>query len=168
MDAAPAPVIKVKKARGLAGSVAIIIGFAAGAAAGGAGAAIGLMKFAPPAAAARPAPAEHDEAKTATEYIEIDNAFTSNLIDTGRYLQIRIAVATEGGPPVAAAIVKHKPAIISAVLAALGELGEADIAGRVAKDRLRGRVRVAINDVLSRKAGLSGVSEVFIVSLVVQ
>ncbi len=165
-------VAPAKKANG--GGLVAMLGFAlcfvAGAGAGGAGAAIGLLKFAPAMvrgghetveAAAAPA-------KAPVEYVEIDNAFTSNLVDTGRYLQVRIAISSSGGPPVVAAMTTHKPAIISAVLSVLGELGEPDVADRNAKDRLRGKIRTAINDVLSRKAGLAGVSEVFITSLVVQ
>lgn len=168
MDAAPP--LKKPKGRGIAALLGFALCFVAGAGAGGAGAAIGLLKFAPGLVGGGHGKAEAaaDPAKVPVEYVEVDNAFTSNLVDTGRYLQVRIAVSSNGGPPVAAAMATHKPAIISAVLAVLGDLGEPDVADRVAKDRLRAKIRTAINDVMRSKAGLPGVSEVFIVSLVVQ
>ena len=126
-----------------------------------------VMKFSPgiaggKAVAATAAPA------TPVEYIELDNAFTSNLADTGRYLQLRIAVSTTGGVPVTAALAQHKLAIVSAVLAVLGEVRESDVADRAAKTKLRATIRGAINDVLDRKAHVVGVDEVFFTSLVVQ
>ena len=171
MDADAPP--KKTKGRGIAALLGFGLCFAAGAGAGGAGAAIGLLAFAPASVGngggAHAATEKAKEAaKAPVEYVEIDNAFTSNLVDTGRYLQVRIAASSDGGPAVGAAITAHKPAIVSAVLAVLGELGEPDVADRIAKDKLRAKIRAAINDVLSRKAGLAGVSEVFIVSLVIQ
>lgn len=138
----------------------------AGAAVGGGGAVWGIMTLRPGFAvnkATTLAPVA-----TPVEYVELDNSFTSNLADTGRYLQLRIAVSTTGGLPVTAALVQHKLAIVSAVLAVLGEVSEADVADRAAKLKLRAAVRVAINDVLQRKARIAGVDEVFFTSLVVQ
>ncbi len=172
LTTADPPEKKAKKPKGGGlGMIGVFLCCVIGAAAGGAGALVGMAKFAPGligAHAEAPAAPSPAAAPTALDYIEIDNAFTSNLSDTGRYLQVRISVSSDGGPPVAAAIVKHKPAIVSAVLSVLGELGEADVADRAAKDRLRAKIRTAINEVLNRNAGVSGVREVFIVSLVVQ
>lgn len=149
----------------LAGRALLLAGiFAAGAVAGGAGAVLAALELHPGAAA--PPPPEAREAKL--DYVEIDNAFTSNLADTGRYLQLHIAVSTRGGPAVVAAINRHKPAVVSAVLGVLGDATETDIAGRAAKDRLRAGIKRAINDTLIAKAGSGGVDEVFITSLVVQ
>lgn len=139
--------------------------FVAGAAAGGGGAVFAALTLRPHASAAAPPPAP---AAAKVDYVEIDNAFTSNLADTGRYLQLHIAVSTRGGPAVIAAIEKHKPALVSAVLGVLGEAGEADIAGRAAKDALRGQIKRAINDTLIAKSGSGGIDEVFITSMVVQ
>ena len=102
------------------------------------------------------------------QYVDIDNAFTSNLVDTGRYLQLRISVSTKGGEAVAAAIATHKPALVSTVLAVLGELSEADVADRTSKDKLRARLKIAINDVLAARSVPGTVDEVFFTSLVVQ
>lgn len=157
-----------KKSGGMVKMLLIVVAFTGGAAAGGGGAVMAMMQLGGlPGGNARAA-AKEAATPGKLDYVELDNAFTSNLIDTGRYLQLRIAVSTTGGPAVTAALVKHKLAIISSVLAVLGEMGESDIANRAAKDKLRTQVRTAINDVLRHKAGTAGIDEVYFTSLVVQ
>uniref|UniRef100_UPI0013DAF2F1 flagellar basal body-associated FliL family protein n=1 Tax=Sandarakinorhabdus rubra TaxID=2672568 RepID=UPI0013DAF2F1 len=102
------------------------------------------------------------------EYVELDNSFTSNLADSGRYLQVKLSLSTFGGTEAVAAIEKHRPAIISAVLAALGEAREPDVASAAAKDALRERLKEVINRVLKGKGEPGTVEEVFLTSLVVQ
>lgn len=165
MSDTPQKPIKVKK--GLGGIVMIAAAFG-GAAVGGGGAVVGVATLRPGLFGGKMAAAAPVVVATPVEYVELDNAFTSNLADTGRYLQLRIAVSNTGGPPVATALTQHKLAIVSAVLAVLGEVGEADVADRAAKTKLRATIRSAINDVLSRKAHVAGVDEVFFTSLVVQ
>lgn len=164
-DAAETSTRTVKAAKPLGGLLLIIAAFV-GAAAGGGSAVVGMMTL-------RSSPGDPKATVSALPaspiaYVELDNAFTSNLADTGRYLQLRIAVSTTGGLPVTAALTQHKLAIVSAVLAVLGEVGEADVADRTSKTKLRAAVRLAINDVLKRKAQISGIDEVFFTSLVVQ
>jgi len=157
---------------GLGKALVIAAAFAVGAAAAGGGAAYAVLQLgrAPAAAASSSKPAEAAAAAAAAklDYVELDNAFTSNLVDTGRYLQLKIAVSTTGGAPVMAALAKHRLAVVSAVLAVLSDLGESDIANRAAKDKLRRAVRNAINEVLRHKANVEGIDEVYITSLVVQ
>lgn len=100
--------------------------------------------------------------------MEIDNAFTSNLADNGRYLQVKLSLSTFGGADAVAAIEKHRPAIVSAVLAALGEAREPDLASVEAKDALRERLKDVINKALKTKGEPGTVEEVFFTSLVVQ
>ncbi len=139
-----------------------------GAVAGGAGAAIGLVASGLAGGGGAAAPAAAHAPSAPVQYAEIDNAFTSNLVDTGRYLQLRLSVSTTGGEDAVAEIEKHKPALVSAVLAVLGDLSEADVADRVAKDKLRGRLRVAINEVLKAKTEHASIEDVLLTSLVVQ
>ena len=156
------------KGGGLGKAIFAVIAFVAGAGAGGFGAAIGVSQFGGGGgheAKAEPAAAP---AKAPVEYVDIDTAFTSNLADTGRFLQIRLSVSTTGGPEVAAAIAKHKPAVISSVLSVLGELMENDVATRPAKDKLRQRLKAAVNDALRVKGQAIGIDEVFFTSMVVQ
>ena len=164
---APPDTDKTVKAKGggMAKMLFVALAFVAGAGAGGFGAVIGAGKLGVTRAS-------HEEAKPAAEslveYVEIDTAFTSNLVDTGRYLQVRLSVSTTAGPAVVAAIAKHKPALVSAVLSVLGECSENDVADRAAKDKLRSRLLAAINETLAKKAVKPGIDEVFFTSLVVQ
>lgn len=155
------------KGGGMAKTLFIVVAFVAGAAAGGFGAAIGASKFGIGGGGHEAAKPEAT-VRAPVEYVEIDNAFTSNLVDTGRYLQVRLSVSTTGGADVVAAIGKHKPALISAVLSVLGELSEIDVADRVAKDKLRNRLKAGINDTLRAKGEATGIDEVFFTSLVIQ
>jgi flagellar FliL protein len=160
-----------KKKKGLPALLVPLLACVLGAAAGGAGAAIALLKFAPglTAGAHTPAAAPHDPVPEGPlEYVEVDNAFTSNLADSGRYLQVKISLSTFGGPTAVESIEKHKPALVSAVLAALGEVREPDIESAKAKDELRERLKGVINSALKSKGEPGGVEEVFFTSLVVQ
>lgn len=170
-DADAKPKDKPKK-KNIVGVLLPVLAFMAGAAAGGAGAAIAVLKFAPGLAGGGHAPAAHAPAEPVPagplEYVDVDNAFTSNLADSGRYLQIKISLSTFGGADAVEAIEKHKPAIISVVLAALGEVREPDLESAKAKDELRGRLKGVINSALKSKGEPGGIEEVFFTSLVVQ
>ncbi len=159
-----APVPKPKKKGGLMPVLLVVAAFAGGAAAGGGGAVMAFASMPGGKGAAAPEPKE----KAHLDYVEIDNAFTTNLVDTGRFLQLRIAVSTTGGPATVAALATHKLAIVSAVLGVLGDASEADVSGAAAKAKLRRELRQIIDTVLRQKAGVAGVDEVFLTSLVVQ
>ena len=157
----------VKTRGGDAGKALLtILAAALGAAAGGFGAVIAAGSMGLGGGGHTEAPAV--PVALPVEYVELDQAFTSNLADTGRYLQVKLSVSQSGGTAVAAAISRHKPAIVSAVLGVLGETGEPDVATRETKDRLRGRLKLAINQTLRRNGVIGGVDEVFFTSLVVQ
>jgi len=167
-DAKPEKPAKPK--RKLMGVLIPVLAFVAGAGAGGAGAAIAVLQFT--GGGGDHAPKGHEKAPPAPagplEYVEVENAFTSNLADSGRYLQLKLSISTFGGEEATAAIEKHKPAIVSAVLAALGEVRDADIETAGAKDALRGRLKDVINAALKTKGEPGIVEEVFFTSLVVQ
>lgn len=159
---------KPPKAKGGGGkTVLIVLAATLGAAAGGFGAVIAAGALGLGGGSSH-APAAPAPVVSAVEYVEIDQAFTSNLADTGRYLQVRLSLSHRGGPPIAAAIARHKPALVSAVLGVLGEATEADVATREAKDRLRTRLRQVINDTLKQNGTAGSVDDVFFTSLVVQ
>ena len=158
--AAAAPPKKRAIARLLGPLILVIV-----AAAAGAGGALLLPQFLPQSGAAEKPPAP----KIAPlEYVEIENSFTSNLHDTGRFVQLRIAISTQGGAPVVEAVTRHRVAIVSAVLEVLSETGEADLNAPGGREALTRRMRIAINDVLQRKSGIAGVDDVFLTSLVLQ
>jgi flagellar basal body-associated protein FliL len=159
-----------KPKKNIMGLVLPLLAFVAGAGAGGAGAAIAVLQFA--GGGGDHGKATHAEAPPPPagplEYAEIENAFTSNLADSGRYLQLKLSVSTFGSEAATAALAKHKPALVSAVLAALGEVREADIENAKAKDALRARIKDVMNNTLKTKGEAGIVEEVFFTSLVVQ
>ena len=171
MSTAPAATdAKPAKAKSGGGGKALLTIVAAtlGAAAGGFGAVIaaGSLGLGVGGGAANHAKAA--PAAGAVEYVELEQAFTSNLADTGRYLPVKLSVSQSGGGAITAAMAQHKPAIVSAVLGVLGEAGEADVATREAKDRLRVRLQKVINETLKHNGVAGGIDEVFFTSLVVQ
>lgn len=102
------------------------------------------------------------------QYVEINNSFTVNLKDTGRFLQVKIAISTQAGQPVIDALERHEVAVVAAVLDVLADTGEdvlMEVGGRAT---LRRRMRIAINDVMQRKAGVTGIDDVFLTSFVLQ
>lgn len=135
-----------------------------GGAVAGAGGAL-LVPTLMPADKAKKAPAPE---VAPLQYVEIDNAFTANLKDTGRFVQVRIAVSTQGGAPVVEAVERHRLAIISAVLAVLAETGEGELSTPGGREALARRMRIAVNDVLQRKSGVAGIDDVFLTSFVMQ
>lgn len=161
-DAAPA----ARPKRGLVGRLLLpLIMLLVGAGAGAAGALFlpGIVPGLLPGGETKPVPKPAPLA-----YLEIDHSFTANLNDTGRFLQVRIAVSTLGGEPVLQAVERHRLAIIAAVLAVLGETGEAELLAPGGREQLTKRLRVTINDVLQRKSGIAGIDDVFIVTFVLQ
>jgi flagellar FliL protein len=141
--------------------VLVLVGVAAGAA--------GAL-FAPkllPAAHEAKQPAEPPTVAP-LDYVELDNNFTATFVDSGRYVQLRIAMSTNGGKPVTDAIARHRLAIIAAVLSVVSATKESDLALPGGHDQLARQIRIAINDVLQRKSGLAGIDEVFITSFVIQ
>lgn len=164
-DAAPAAPATPKK-KGLIGRLlpplAILL---LGAAAGVAGGVFAphLLGAAGPASPKPPVPEV-----APLEYVEIDNSFTANLKDSGRFIQVRIAVSTQGGKPVVDAVSRHRVALIAAVLGILSDTNEAEIEAPGGRDALARRMRIAINDVLQRKSGIAGVEDVFLTSFVLQ
>ena len=134
-----------------------------GATAGVAGAMFAPPLLPAPAAEKPPAPKV-----SPLEYVEIDNSFTANLKDTGRFVQVKVAISTQGGAPVVEAVKRHHVAIVSAVLGTLSETGEAELTAPGGREALSRRMRDVINDVLQRKSGIAGVDDVFITSFVLQ
>ena len=134
-----------------------------GAAAGAAGAAF-MPQLLPQAGEAKP-----PEPQVAPlEYVEIPNSFTANLKDTGRFVQVKIAISTQGGPPVVEAVKRHHVAIVAAILDILADTREEDLASPGGRDMLTRKMRLALNDVLQRKSGIAGVDDVFLISFVMQ
>ncbi len=179
-DAAPAQGIVAEDApqprKGRLGRILLpLLLLVAGAAAGFAGGLFaprllpGLVPTAISGAAAAGEGGERARPKVAPlEYLEIDNSFTANLRDSGRFIQVRIAVSTHGGKPVIEALERHRLAVIAVVLDVLAQTGEAELNAPGGREALTRRIRMAINDLLQRKSGIAGIDDVYLTSFVMQ
>ena len=128
-DAPPAAAAPKKK--GLIGRLLLPLAIlVVGAAAGVAGGVLAphFLGAAAPAGTKAPVPEV-----APLEYVEIDNSFTANLKDSGRFIQVRIAVSTQGGKPVVEAVGRHRVALIAAVLGILSDTNEAEVERRMAQ-----------------------------------
>jgi flagellar FliL protein len=163
-DAKPAKA----KGGGAGKTILIVLAATIGAAAGGFGAVIAAGSLGFGGGGGGHVKQAAAAAATAVEYIEVDQAFTSNLSDTGRYLQVRLSLSHRGGGAVTAAVARHKPALVSAILGTLGEATEADVGSRDAKDLLRSRLKQVINETLRQNGTAEAIDNVFFTSLVVQ
>jgi flagellar FliL protein len=118
-------------------------------------------------------PAKGVEDKPAPEvaplqYVEIPTPFTANLKDTGRFVQVKIAISTQGGQPVVEAVERHQVAIVAEVLGVLTDTSEEELSTSAGREALARRMRLGINDVLQRKSGIAGVDDVFLTSFILQ
>jgi len=102
------------------------------------------------------------------QYVEIPTPFTANLKDTGRFVQVKIAISTQGGQPVVDAVERHRVAIVAEVLGVLTDTSEEQLATAAGREALTRRMRLGINDVLQRKSGIAGVDDVFLTSFILQ
>lgn len=164
MAEATAPAADAPRKKGLLARLLMpLILLLAGAAAGAAGAI-----FVPTLMPAHDGETPPAPEPSPIEYVEIDNSFTANLKDSGRFVQLRIAVSTNGGKTVVDEVARHRLAIIAAVLAVLTDAAEAELNAPGGRERLAARMRMAINDVLQRKSGVAGIDDVFLTSFVLQ
>jgi flagellar FliL protein len=162
-DAVEAPAEAPPK-KGLFGRLLVPILMLVGGAAAGAAGAVFMPTLIPmPAADKAPEPEV-----APLQYVEIPTPFTANLKDTGRFVQVKIAISTQGGQPVVDAVERHQVAIVSEVLGVLTDTAEEELATTAGREALTRRMRLGINDVLQRKSGLAGVDDVFLTSFILQ
>jgi len=103
-----------------------------------------------------------------TSYYKIEGAFTTNLQDSPRFVQVEIGVATIYDPLVLARVQTHEIPIRSAVLAVLAQQSEAGVTSPAGRAALQAQLRTAIDRVLVQKEGFGGISDVYVTGLVIQ
>ena len=135
---------------------------------GGVGGGFAAAHLLPPYVAALTAPKAPQPQPSPLQYVSIDNSFTANLKDSGRFVQVQIAVSTQGGQVVVDMVERHHLAIVAAVLDVLAATTETELQQPGGRGELARRMRVAINELLQRKSGLAGVDEVYLTSFVLQ
>ena len=122
--------------------------------------------------------AEEGEAKVAKEtpeidtfmttYFEFPGTFTTNLMNSRRFLQVGLGVSTQYDDTVMENVEAHQLALRSEILNAISEFSESDIAGKNGREQLAKALTGAINNKLVALEDFGGVTEVHYTSFVLQ
>jgi flagellar FliL protein len=114
-------------------------------------------------------PKETPEVKTfMTTYFEFPGTFTTNLMNSRKFLQVGLGVSTQYDDTVMANVEAHQLALRSEILNAISEFSEADIQGKNGREQLAKALTTSINNKLIALEDFGGVSEVHFTSFVLQ
>jgi flagellar protein FliL len=103
-----------------------------------------------------------------TTYFEFPGTFTTNLMNSRRFLQVGLGVSTQYDDTVMENVEAHQLALRSEILNAISEFSEADIAGKNGREQLAKALTDAINNKLLALEDFGGVTEVHYTSFVLQ
>ena len=103
-----------------------------------------------------------------TTYFEFPGTFTTNLMNSRRFLQVGLGVSTQYDDTVMENVEAHQLALRSEILNAISEFSESDIAGKNGREQLAKALTVAINNKLLALEDFGGVTEVHYTSFVLQ
>ena len=101
-------------------------------------------------------------------YHEFERPLLTNVANSRKIVQAKIAVMTRDSEKVLPSVIKHDFALRSEALDVMRKITEADIENPDFRDELSENLKLAINDTLKRYAGHAGVEEVLFTELVVQ
>ncbi|MDA8649435.1 flagellar basal body-associated FliL family protein [Alphaproteobacteria bacterium] len=112
---------------------------------------------------------ETPEIKTfMTTYFEFPGTFTTNLMNSRKFLQVGLGVSTQYDDTVMANVEAHQLALRSEILNAISEFSEADIQGKNGREQLAKALTTSINNKLIALEDFGGVNEVHFTSFVLQ
>jgi flagellar FliL protein len=118
------------------------------------------------------APTEEVEGKGGepyrTSYYSFGDEFTSNLRESGHFVQMSLAASTNYDGRVLMWLKKHELAVRSAILIVLADTSEEEAYSVTGKEKLQTRLTDAINKVLVTNEGFGGVKAVYFKSYIVQ
>ena len=103
-----------------------------------------------------------------TTYFEFPGTFTTNLMNSRKFLQVGLGVSTQYDDTVMANVEAHQLALRSEILNAISEFSESDIAGKNGREQLAKALTDAINNKLVALEDFGGVTEVHYTSFVLQ
>ncbi len=106
--------------------------------------------------------------KYASNYYAFEKDFTSNVGDSGQFVQVGLAISTPYDDTVIENIKTNEIAVRSAVLMVLGDTDADTISSEAGKHNLQLRLAQAINATLKEKEGFGGVGNVYFTNFVVQ
>ena len=103
-----------------------------------------------------------------TTYFEFPGTFTTNLMNSRRFLQVGLGVSTQYDDTVMGNVEAHQLALRSEILNSMSEFSEEEIQGKVGREALAKALTESINAKLIALEGFGGVGEVHFTSFVLQ
>jgi flagellar FliL protein len=103
-----------------------------------------------------------------TTYFEFPGTFTTNLMNSRKFLQVGLGVSTQYDDKVMANVEAHQLGLRSEILNTISEFSEADIQGKAGREQLAKALTESINQKLIALEDFGGVQEVHFTSFVLQ
>ena len=103
-----------------------------------------------------------------TTYFEFPGTFTTNLMNSRRFLQVGLGVSTQYDDTVMGHVEAHQLALRSEILNTMSEFSEADVQGKDGREALAAGLRESINAKLVELEDFGGIQEVHFTSFVLQ
>ena len=103
-----------------------------------------------------------------TTYFEFPGTFTTNLLNSRKFLQVGLGVSTQYDDTVMGNVEGHQLALRSEILNTMSEFSEADIQGKAGREALAIALRDSINLKLVDLEDFGGIQEVHFTSFVLQ
>ena len=101
-------------------------------------------------------------------YFEFPGTFTTNLMNSRRFLQVGLGVSTQYDERVINRVDQHQLALRSEILNTMSEFSEDDIQGKSGREALALALRESINNKLIALEDFGGIQEVHFTSFVLQ
>ena len=103
-----------------------------------------------------------------TTYYEFPGSFTTNLMNSRKFLQISVGVSTQYDDRVMANVEAHQLALRSEILGTMSEFTEESIQGKAGRQSVAASLQDAINSKLEVLENFGGIDEVHFTSFVLQ
>ena len=103
-----------------------------------------------------------------TTYFEFPGTFTTNLMNSRKFLQVGLGVSTQYDDKIMANVEAHQLGLRSEILNTISEFSEADIQGKAGREQLAKALTESINQKLIELEDFGGVAEVHFTSFVLQ
>ena len=103
-----------------------------------------------------------------TTYFEFPGTFTTNLLNSRKFLQVGLGVSTQYDDTVMGNVEGHQLALRSEILNTMSEFSEADVQGKTGREALAIALRDSINLKLVDLEDFGGIQEVHFTSFVLQ
>jgi len=103
-----------------------------------------------------------------TTYFEFPGTFTTNLMNSRKFVQVGIGISTQYDESVMVNVESHQLALRSEILNSMSEFSEQDVQGKAGRMLLAVALRDSINGKLMLLEGFGGIEEVHFTSFVLQ